>query len=103
MGCPYGLSADNIESQFASNHVGHFYLTWLLFPIIEETAKTADTVRIVNVSSMAHEWAPKVGIDFDNINNQETYTPFGACECQRIPVASFCINAFNHRWPIQAR
>ncbi|KAI7892597.1 uncharacterized protein EV154DRAFT_550547 [Mucor mucedo] len=47
---PFALSEDGIESQFATNHVAHYYLTMLLLPVLECSTPS----RIVNVSSMAH-------------------------------------------------
>lgn len=69
MMCPFQLSEDGIESQFATNHVGHFALTEGLLDVIEKSAPS----RIVCVSSVAHKMAPKNGIDFENINNEKTY------------------------------
>ncbi|KAJ3101144.1 hypothetical protein HDU97_001610 [Phlyctochytrium planicorne] len=71
----FTLSADNIEIQLASNHVGHHYLTSLLLPIIESTSASGP-VTIVNLSSMGHMYTTPNGIDFDNINNPKTYNSF---------------------------
>ncbi|KAL0338335.1 UNVERIFIED_CONTAM: Short-chain dehydrogenase B, chloroplastic [Sesamum angustifolium] len=55
MFCPYQLSEDGIEIQFATNHLGHFYLTNLLLDKMKETANsTGMEGRIVNLSSIAH-------------------------------------------------
>eukprot|EP00808_Paulinella_micropora_P029087 g29.t1 len=52
---PFGLTAQGIEQQFGVNHLGHFYLTQLLLPVLEQTAKEQQrTVTIVVVSSSAH-------------------------------------------------
>jgi NAD(P)-dependent dehydrogenase (short-subunit alcohol dehydrogenase family) len=40
----------NIEKTFMVNHLAHFYLTYLLLPLMEEKGKP----NIVNVSSMVH-------------------------------------------------
>ncbi|KAJ3116630.1 hypothetical protein HDU96_009185 [Phlyctochytrium bullatum] len=74
----FTLSKNDIEIQFASNVVGHFYLTNLLLPVLEDTAKKGADVRIVNLSSSAHALTPKDGIDFDNLNNPATYSPWYA-------------------------
>ncbi|KAL8148305.1 short-chain dehydrogenase TIC 32, chloroplastic-like [Apium graveolens] len=79
MAIPFKLSTDNIELQFATNHLGHFLLTNLLLDNMKKTAsKTKREGRIVNVSSEAHRYAYREGIRFDNINDQKGYSSFGA-------------------------
>ncbi|KAK6140307.1 hypothetical protein DH2020_017846 [Rehmannia glutinosa] len=74
MFCPYQLSEDGIEIQFATNHLGHFYLTNLLLDKMKETAKsTGIEGRIVNLSSIAHNYTYKGGIRFEKINNKNRY------------------------------
>ncbi|RHZ89865.1 hypothetical protein Glove_9g263 [Diversispora epigaea] len=72
MATPFTLTEDGIQDQFGVNHIGHFLFTIKLLPTIEASAPS----RIVNLSSMAHSRAPKCGIDFENINNPDTYSPF---------------------------
>ncbi|KAJ3289428.1 hypothetical protein HDU76_007535 [Blyttiomyces sp. JEL0837] len=78
----FQLSKDGIELQLASNHLGHFYLTQLLLPIIKETARKdgseTNSIRIVNVSSFGHNFAPAQGIDFDGFNDATKYSPYVA-------------------------
>lgn len=50
MACPYEKTEDGIESQFATNHLGHFLLTALLKDKILAAGAGS---RIVNVSSSA--------------------------------------------------
>ena len=65
----YGL-----ERQFVVNHLGHFiFVNDLLGKV-----KQAEQGRIVMVSSCAHFMAPKVGIDFDNLDSSKSYTPWEA-------------------------
>ncbi|CAN0881533.1 Short-chain dehydrogenase TIC 32 B, chloroplastic [Linum grandiflorum] len=74
MFCPYQLSEDGIEMQFATNHLGHFLLTNLLMEKMKETAKgTGVQGRIVNLSSIAHIHTYKHGILFQGINDQSQY------------------------------
>lgn len=74
MFCPYQLSADGVELQFATNHLGHFYLTNLLLDKIKSTAKETGTEgRIVNLSSIAHLHTYAEGIKFDEINDESRY------------------------------
>nr|AFK45926.1 unknown [Medicago truncatula] len=79
MACPFMLSNDNIELQFATNHLGHFLLTNLLLDTMKKTASESKTEgRIVNVSSEAHKFAYSEGIRFDKINEQSSYSKWGA-------------------------
>lgn len=55
-----------------TNHFGHFLLTNLLLSLIKQTASTSANVRIVNVSSMAHEQA--TGIDLADVNREKSYS-----------------------------
>lgn len=50
---------DGIEQTFGVNHVGHFYLTQLLNPILIQTASALNIIsRVIVVSSEAHNVAP---------------------------------------------
>lgn len=61
-------TADGFESQFGTNHLGHFALTNLLLGRI--------TGRVVTVTSTAYRAAR---IDFDDIQwERRAYSPFGA-------------------------
>ncbi|KAJ3273739.1 hypothetical protein HDV01_004018 [Terramyces sp. JEL0728] len=67
MACPFALTKDGLESQFGTNHVGHFLFTKELMPAILK----ANNPRIVNVSSAYHKKAPlPEGVRFDQINNE---------------------------------
>ena len=50
MGCPFAKTANGIESQFGTNHIGHFLLTNLIM----ERLIACQGARIVNVSSSGH-------------------------------------------------
>ncbi|XP_055825933.1 short-chain dehydrogenase TIC 32, chloroplastic-like [Solanum dulcamara] len=79
MAIPFMLSKDNIELQFATNHLGHFLLTNLLLEKMKETAcETQREGRIVNVASDAHYVTYREGIRFDKINDQESYSRYSA-------------------------
>ncbi|KAE9618291.1 hypothetical protein Lal_00047671 [Lupinus albus] len=79
MACPFALSKDNIELQFATNHIGHFLLTSLLLDTMKNTANTTKKEgRIVNVSSEAHRFPYPEGIRFDKINDQSSYNNWRA-------------------------
>lgn len=62
---------DGFESQFGTNHLGHFALTGLLL----ERLKAAPAPRVIAVSSVAHKATQ--GIDFDDPNYERGgYKPF---------------------------
>ncbi|KAE8661082.1 Short-chain dehydrogenase TIC 32 [Hibiscus syriacus] len=74
MFCPFHLSQDGIEVQFATNHIGHFLLTELLLDKMKNTVKASGVQgRIVNLSSIAHTYCYENGIQFDRINAKEGY------------------------------
>lgn len=77
MACPYQLSTDGIELQFATNHIGHFLLTSLLLDDMKQTAqKSGIEGRIVIVSSEAHRLSYRGGIRLDKLNENSGYVAF---------------------------
>ena len=66
MVCPFGKTADGIEMQFGTNHIGHFLLTNLLMPAILSGANP----RIVNLSSAGHTHSD-VNLDDPNFEKSE--------------------------------
>lgn len=50
MACPLARDARGYESQFATNHLGHFQLTARIWPLL----KAANGARLVSVSSIGH-------------------------------------------------
>ncbi|KAH9005646.1 NAD-P-binding protein [Lactarius hatsudake] len=58
------VTTQGFDMQFGTNVLGHFYLTKLLLPVLTATAKNfpAGTVRVVNVSSIAHQYGAPEGI-----------------------------------------
>jgi NAD(P)-dependent dehydrogenase (short-subunit alcohol dehydrogenase family) len=50
MACPLARDARGFESQFATNHLGHFQLTARLWPLLA----AAQGARVVSVSSIGH-------------------------------------------------
>ena len=50
MACPLGQTEDGLETQFGTNHIGHYYLTTLLLKKLQDSAPA----RVVSLSSSAH-------------------------------------------------
>lgn len=61
MATPQSRDAEGHESQFATNHLGHFRLTASLWPALVRSGNS----RVVSVSSRGHQIA---GVDFDDID-----------------------------------
>ncbi|KAF8095938.1 hypothetical protein N665_0320s0065 [Sinapis alba] len=79
MACPFMLSKDNIELQFATNHLGHFLLTKLLLDTMKNTSRESKREgRIVNLSSEAHRFSYPEGVRFDKINDKSSYSSIPA-------------------------
>lgn len=78
MACPFALSDDEIEMQFAVNHLGHFHLTSLLEDLLVKSAPS----RIVIVSSAAHfipdMFSGKPDFNDVNVMNSLRYNPWAA-------------------------
>lgn len=66
MALPRGTTADGFETQFGTNHLGHFALTGLLLPALLRRPQP----RVVVVSSFAHRTGR---IDVDDLQGERRY------------------------------
>jgi NAD(P)-dependent dehydrogenase (short-subunit alcohol dehydrogenase family) len=83
MAPPRRLTKDGFESQFGTNHLGHFALTGLLLA----TLLAAPAPRVVTVSSGAH----RIGkIDFDDLNHKHGYNNWLAYGQSKLANLLFC-------------
>ncbi|KAJ3675215.1 hypothetical protein LUZ60_004257 [Juncus effusus] len=79
MGVPFELSKDGIESHFATNYLGHFFLTSLLLGKMKSTTKeTGIQGRIVNVASMVHKNSKGFEFNINAVNDESRYNSLGA-------------------------
>ncbi|EXB37337.1 Short-chain dehydrogenase TIC 32 [Morus notabilis] len=76
MATPFMLSKDNIELQFATNHLGKENL--LLETMKKTAVESGRGGRIVNLSSEAHRFPYPEGIRFDKINDETSYSSWPA-------------------------
>ncbi len=70
MNVPEARTKDGFETQFGTNHLGHFALTNLLLPHV--------TDRVVVLSSGAHRMPGSPRIHFGNLDLTGEYTPMAA-------------------------
>ncbi len=70
---PRRLSPQGYESQFATNHLGHFALTGLLL----ENLGRGREPRVVSVGSNYYRFV-RGGIDFDDLQGEKRYSAGGA-------------------------
>ena len=72
------MSSEGHEATFAANHLAAFLLTEKLLPLLRFTAAQREpgAVRVIGVSSSAHEYCP--GMNWDDLNFNNGFTPAGA-------------------------
>lgn len=70
MNTPESRSKDGFEQQFATNHLSHFLLFYLLKDLLLTSATSQFHSRVVSVSSAAHRYSP---VKLDNINFDGIY------------------------------
>jgi NAD(P)-dependent dehydrogenase (short-subunit alcohol dehydrogenase family) len=91
MASPEAHTDEGWESQFATNHLGHFALALGLQPALA----AANGARIVAVSSSGHLWSPVV---FDDINFRfRPYDPLLAYGQSKTAAVLFAVEA-STRW-----
>jgi NAD(P)-dependent dehydrogenase (short-subunit alcohol dehydrogenase family) len=83
MAAPRRLTRDGFESQFATNHLGHFALTGLVLGRL----LTAPAPRVVTVSSALHRTGT---INFDDLQGERKYKRWGAYGQSKLANLMFC-------------
>ena len=89
MATPPELTADGVERQWATNHLGHFALTGLLLPLFVDRSGA----RVISVSSLAAaggDLSMKVRTDLDD------YSRFGVYSDTKLANQVFAVE-LNHR------
>ena len=85
MAVPYSKTKENYEIQFGTNHLGHALLTKLLLPTLLATAEQPGSdVRVLNLSSEAHYWAPGIIYDQDQLESYYTFRRYGQSKLANI-------------------
>jgi NAD(P)-dependent dehydrogenase (short-subunit alcohol dehydrogenase family) len=88
MATPFGHTTDGFETQFGTNHLGHFVLVNRIAPLFREGG------RLVNLSSAGHRYA---NVDLEDPNFERTpYQPFVAYGRSKTANVLFAV-AFDQR------
>jgi NAD(P)-dependent dehydrogenase (short-subunit alcohol dehydrogenase family) len=88
MATPFGHTADGFETQFGTNHLGHFVLVNRIAPLIRPGG------RLINLSSSGHRYS---NVDLQDPNFERTpYEPFVAYGRSKTANILFAI-AFDER------
>jgi NAD(P)-dependent dehydrogenase (short-subunit alcohol dehydrogenase family) len=75
-------TADGFELQFGTNVLGHFALTALLMPALEQAgAESPDRPRIVTIASIAHK---RGRVNFDDLQSTKIYSPMKAYQQSKL-------------------
>jgi len=94
-------TADGFELQFGTNVLGHFALTALLMPALEQAAaESADRPRVVTIASIAHK---RGQLNFGDLQSTKSYSPMRAYQQSKLADLMFafeldrCLRAANSR------
>jgi len=88
MATPFGHTADGFETQFGTNHLGHFVFVNRIAPLIRAGG------RLINLSSAGHRFS---NVDLDDPNFETTkYEPFVAYGRSKTANILFAV-AFDQR------
>jgi NAD(P)-dependent dehydrogenase (short-subunit alcohol dehydrogenase family) len=89
MATPFGHTADGFETQFGTNHLGHFVLVNRIAPLIRAGG------RLINLSSSGHRYS---NVDLQDPNFERTpYEPFVAYGRSKTANILFAV-AFDERY-----
>jgi NAD(P)-dependent dehydrogenase (short-subunit alcohol dehydrogenase family) len=82
-------TADGFELQFGTNVLGHFALTALLMPALEQAAaKSPDRPRIVTIASIAHK---RGQLNFNDLQSTKSYGPMRAYQQSKLANVIFAL------------
>jgi NAD(P)-dependent dehydrogenase (short-subunit alcohol dehydrogenase family) len=88
MATPFGHTADGFETQFGTNHLGHFVLINRIAPLLRKGS------RLINLSSAGHRYS---NVSLDDANFERTpYDPFLAYGRSKTANILFAV-AFDRR------
>lgn len=83
------VTADGFELQFGTNHLGHFFLTAQLLPLLRKASQP----RVVALSSVA---ARSGTINFDDLQSERGYKPMVAYSQSKLACLMFALQLQRH-------
>jgi NAD(P)-dependent dehydrogenase (short-subunit alcohol dehydrogenase family) len=94
-------TTDGFELQFGTNVLGHFVLTALLMPALEEAATaSADRPRIVTLASITHK---RGHLNFDDLQSTKSYSPMRAYQQSKLADLMFAFELDRRLRAIDSR
>ncbi|GIJ82873.1 hypothetical protein Asppvi_001388 [Aspergillus pseudoviridinutans] len=103
MAVPYQVTDDGYESQIQTNYLSPYAFTRAILPALERAAAAhygnPNRVRVVNVSSSGHNFAPSIGIDFEDINMSSHTGEFAPCIL--LTITAYSLNPGNIKTNLQ--
>jgi NAD(P)-dependent dehydrogenase (short-subunit alcohol dehydrogenase family) len=76
------LTSDGFEMQFGTNVLGHFALTGLLWPALEQAAQeSSDPPRVVTIASIAHK---RTHLELEDLQSARSYSPLRAYQQSKL-------------------
>jgi NAD(P)-dependent dehydrogenase (short-subunit alcohol dehydrogenase family) len=90
MAVPEGKTEDGFEIQLGTNHIGHFYLTSQLLPLLRNTAKAHGDARVVAISSEAYAFSAPFDaiVNTEKLSQKSTWARYGASKAANILFAA---------------
>ncbi|HXC97504.1 MAG TPA: SDR family oxidoreductase [Edaphobacter sp.] len=82
-------TADGFELQFGTNVLGHFALTALLLPALEQAAaESHNRPRVVTIASIAHK---RGQLNFDDLQSRRSYSPWKSYQQSKLADLMFAL------------
>ncbi|KAF9877616.1 hypothetical protein CkaCkLH20_04751 [Colletotrichum karsti] len=99
MACPKGKTVDGFETQFGTNHLGHFLLFQLLKPALLAASTPSFNSRVVAVSSSGHR-SGRIQFEDFNFESKVEYGPWPAYGQSKLANIHFA-NELDRRYASQ--
>ncbi|ETN40006.1 uncharacterized protein HMPREF1541_04281 [Cyphellophora europaea CBS 101466] len=99
MATPPGRTHEGFDDQMGVNHIGHFYLTQQLLPLLTVTAAAGNDVRVVSLTSEAHNLGPSsldIIFNTERLIQTSPWSRYGASKAANIMFAAELARRYPH-------